>query len=244
MASKVRGIRLHGRWKVWLICRTIWSPNMKSSFSFYRPAGTQPDVRHWCWRRTSTLDRRGKTPCWCAPPGNVLMCWSVPLDKLQLDETWKLGRRYANKSVVRFLALSRPSSQSNSSSASSSANSTPSPCPPSLPQDVQNRVAVEEVTSNHSIWFQWTVNVKSCHGGMSHEKEEMNKGDDEIAQFDFSSNIFVGRESAHRPPCSTRSRRLHREVSSFSSVPLSHESSGMAMLKSKMMRRAKTGFNF
>ena len=194
MASKVRGIRLHGRWKVWLICRTIWSPNMKSSFSFYRPAGTQPDVRHWCWRRTSTLDRRGKTPCWCAPPGNVLMCWSVPLDKLQLDETWKLGRRYANKSVVRFLALSRPSSQSNSSSAnssaSSSANSTPSPCPPSLPQDVQNRVAVEEVTSNHSIWFQWTVNVKSCHGGMSHEKEEMNKGDDEIAQLDFSSNIF------------------------------------------------------
>jgi len=61
--------------------------------------------------------------------------------------------RYANKSVVRFLALSRPSSQSNSSSASSSANcsanSTPSPCPPSLPQDVQNRVAVEEVGRVH-----------------------------------------------------------------------------------------------
>jgi len=63
--------------------------------------------------------------------------------------------RYSNKSVVRFLALSRPSSSSNttssseSSSTSSSTNSTPSPCPLSLPQDVQNRVAVEEVGRVH-----------------------------------------------------------------------------------------------
>lgn len=60
--------------------------------------------------------------------------------------------RYSNKSVVRFLALSRPSSStssSESSSSSSSTNSTPSPCPPSLPQDVQNRVAVEEVGRVH-----------------------------------------------------------------------------------------------
>jgi len=63
--------------------------------------------------------------------------------------------RYSNKSVVRFLALSRPSSTSSetsssaSSSASSSTNSTPSPCPLSLPQDVQNRVAVEEVGRVH-----------------------------------------------------------------------------------------------
>ena len=88
------------------------------------------------------------------------------------------------------------------------------------------------------------MNVKSCLRGTSHEKEEMKKGDDEIAQLDFFSNIFVGGESAHRPPCSTRGRRLHREVSSFSSVPLSHESSGMAMQKRKMMGRAKKGFNF
>jgi len=63
--------------------------------------------------------------------------------------------RYSNKSVVRFLALSRPSSSTNttssseSSSTSSSTNSTPSPCPLSLPQDVQNRVAVEEVGRVH-----------------------------------------------------------------------------------------------
>jgi len=59
--------------------------------------------------------------------------------------------RYSNKSVVRFLALSRPSSSSSesSSSTSSSTNSTPSPCPLSLPQDVQNRVAVEEVGRVH-----------------------------------------------------------------------------------------------
>jgi len=59
--------------------------------------------------------------------------------------------RYSNKSVVRFLALSRPSSNSSesSSSTSSSTNSTPSPCPLSVPQDVQNRVAVEEVGRVH-----------------------------------------------------------------------------------------------
>merc|ERR1711936_1306738 len=61
--------------------------------------------------------------------------------------------RYCNKSVVRFLALSRPRSGSETSSAtsstSSSTNSAPSPCPPSLPQDVQNRVAVEEVGRVH-----------------------------------------------------------------------------------------------
>merc|ERR1719382_1242997 len=61
--------------------------------------------------------------------------------------------RYCNKSVVRFLALSRPRSgsetSSSTSSTSSSTNSTPSPCPPSLPQDVQNRVAVEEVGRVH-----------------------------------------------------------------------------------------------
>jgi len=56
--------------------------------------------------------------------------------------------RYSNKSVVRFLALSRPSSTSSESS-SSSTNSTPSPCPLSVPQDVQNRVAVEEVGRVH-----------------------------------------------------------------------------------------------
>jgi len=60
--------------------------------------------------------------------------------------------RYSNKSVVRFLALSRPTSSTSSdssSSSNSSTNSTPSPCPPSLPQDVQNRVAVEEVGRVH-----------------------------------------------------------------------------------------------
>ena len=85
--------------------------------------------------------------------------------------------RYCNKSVVRFLALSRPRSgsetSSSTSSTSSSTNSTPSPCPPSLPQDVQNRVAVEEVffteknlnqtalsrwgVSTLATWFSWAL---------------------------------------------------------------------------------------
>ena len=37
--------------------------------STFRPAGMQPDVQPWCWRRTSTLARPEKMLFSCAPPG-------------------------------------------------------------------------------------------------------------------------------------------------------------------------------
>ena len=89
----------------------------------------------------------------------------------------------------------------------------------------------------------WKIVIEARHMKNKKWRKEMMRLHS-LTTFQIYLDIFVGRASAHRPPCSTRSRRLHREVSSFSSVPLSHESSGMAMLKSKMMRRAKTGFNF
>ena len=86
----------------------------------------------------------------------------------------------------------------------------------------------------------WKVVIEARHMKKKKWRKEMMR----LHSLTSFSNIFLGRASPHRPPCSTRSRRLHREVSSFSSVPLSHESSGMAMQKRKLMRREKTGFNF
>ena len=104
--------------------------------------------------------------------------------------------RYCNKSVVRFLALSRPRSgsetSSSTSSTSSSTNSTPSPCPPSLPQDVQNRVAVEEVLPPKNFWI----------GNRT----------------TWTKLLFPGGPCPHWPPGSVGRCRLHREVSHFFSA--------------------------
>ena len=129
----------------------------------------------------------------------VLMCptrfsqWPIKFYK-KITVSNNYSCRYCNKSVVRFLALSRPRSGSEtSSSTSSSTNSTPSPCPPSLPQDVQNRVAVEEVFPRKKNF--WIGNRTT-----------------------WTKLLFPGGPCPHWPPGSVGCRRLHREVSHFFSA--------------------------